>query len=143
MEGSAPLQEELVRVLNKAVEDLGLGWESPDEPAKSKLDAWFLQSGRRAAAQRKRAPFFPDVYDELVKAWDAPQSPRTHAPGSAIFTELALPSKPCRMTAHLAERAYAASGKAASALHTMPVLQVFQAQLLRSLDGGEREPGRI
>lgn len=170
------LHEELVRVLTRAVQDLGLEWDSPDEPAKSKLDTWFLQQGRRAAAQKKRAPFFPDVHEEVVKAWSAPQSARTHASGSAIFSlvdgaetrgyarippveqtiaahlcpstsslrpEAALPSKPCRMTAHIAEKAYAASGEAASALHTMAVLQVFQAQLLRSLDGNEPDPDGV
>ncbi|XP_067276297.1 uncharacterized protein [Pseudorasbora parva] len=44
------------------------------------------------------------------------------------------PSKPCRTTSALAGRAYASAGQASAALHTMAVLQVFQARLLRSLD---------
>ena len=46
----------------------------------------------------------------------------------------ALPSKPCRTTSAMAGRAYTSAGQAASALHTMAILQVFQAKLLRSLD---------
>lgn len=173
VEGHAAFQDELVRILTKAVSGLGLEWESPDEPAKSKLDSWFLYSGRRAAAPRKRAPFLPDLHDEVAKAWAAPQSARAHAGGSEIFTKVdgaeargytrippveesiaahlcpssaslktgaTLPSRPCRLTAHVADKAYAASGEAISALHTMAVLQVFQAQLLKSLDEGGADP---
>lgn len=39
----------------------------------------------------------------------------------------ALPFKPCRMTSALAGRAYSSAGQAASVLHTMAILQVFQA----------------
>lgn len=46
----------------------------------------------------------------------------------------ALPSKPCRTTSAMAGRAYTSAGQAASSLHTMAILQVFQAKLLRSLD---------
>ncbi len=38
------------------------------------------------------------------------------------------PSKPCRATSALAGRAYLAAGQAASPLHSMTVLQVFQAK---------------
>ncbi len=44
------------------------------------------------------------------------------------------PSKPCRTTSALAGRAYSSAGQAASALHSMAVLQVFQAKLLRSME---------
>ncbi|KAL0195700.1 hypothetical protein M9458_009272, partial [Cirrhinus mrigala] len=44
------------------------------------------------------------------------------------------PSKPCRTTSALAGRAYASAGQAASALHSMAVLQVFQAKLLAETD---------
>ncbi len=45
-------------------------------------------------------------------------------------------SKPCRATSALAGCAYSASGKAASALHSMAVLQVFQAKMLASEEAG-------
>ncbi len=44
----------------------------------------------------------------------------------------ALPSKPCRMTSALAKWAYSSAGQAPLALHSMAVLQVFQAKLLSS-----------
>ncbi len=44
------------------------------------------------------------------------------------------PSKPCRTTSTLAGRAYSSARQAASTLHSMEVLQVFQAKLLRSMD---------
>ena len=50
------------------------------------------------------------------------------------------PSKPCRSTSALAGRAYAAAGQAASALHSMAVLQVFQAKLLRTMDESGPNP---
>ncbi len=142
MEGHAAFQDELVRILTKAMSDLSLEWESTDEPTKSKLDLWFLHSGRRAAVPRKRAPFLPDLHNEVAKAWAAPQLARTHAGRSEIFTRVdgaeargytripsieesigahlcpssaslkagaTLPSRPCHLTAHVADKAYAAS----------------------------------
>ncbi|ROL46138.1 hypothetical protein DPX16_23804 [Anabarilius grahami] len=172
-EGQVAFQDDLVRILTKAVSDLGLEWDSPDEPTKNKLDSWFLHSGCRAAAPRKRAPFFPDLHDEAARTWAAPHSARAHASGSEIFTKVdgaeargytcippveesiaahlcpssaslkagaMLPSRPCRLTAHIADKAYAASGEEISALHVMAVLQVFQAQLLKTLDEREADP---
>ncbi len=40
------------------------------------------------------------------------------------------PSKPCRATSALAGRAYSVAGQAASSLHSMAELQVFQAKML-------------
>ncbi len=34
------LQEELMRVLSKAVQELELTWNPPEEPVRSKLDSW-------------------------------------------------------------------------------------------------------
>ncbi|KAL0153980.1 hypothetical protein M9458_050737, partial [Cirrhinus mrigala] len=45
-----------------------------------------------------------------------------------------LPSKLCRTTIHIADKAYMAAGQAASAIHTMAVLQAFQAKMLQTLD---------
>lgn len=33
---------ELIRVLSKAVEELGLEWSAPEEPSRSHLDKWLL-----------------------------------------------------------------------------------------------------
>ncbi len=165
------LQEELMRVLSKAVQELELTWNPPEEPVRSKLDSWYFRSTRKADA-RTSVPFFPDVHEQLVKTWSAPQSARVHSNTQAMFShvdgaeahgyvrsppveetvaahlcpaaakslgpDISLPSKPCRTTAHLANKAY--DGEAASALHAMAVLQVFQAKLLQTAEGGVLTP---
>ncbi len=163
------LQEELMRVLFKAVQELELTWSPPEEPIRSKLDSWYFRSTRKADS-RASVPFFPDVNEQLVKTWSAPQSACVHSNTQAIFShvdgaeahgyvrsppveetvaahlcpaaaktlgsDISLPSKPCRTTAHLVNKAYASDGEAASALHAMAVLQVFQAKLLQAAEGG-------
>ncbi|XDV10937.1 hypothetical protein PO909_000035 [Leuciscus waleckii] len=58
--------------------------------------------------------------------WATPEQPsKRWMDGSFLCLE------PCRATAHIAEKAYVSAGYAASALHTMAVLQVFQTRLLR------------
>ncbi len=49
----------------------------------------------------------------------------------------AHPSKSRRTTSALAGPSYASSGQAASALHSMAVLQVYQAKLLSAMDESE------
>ncbi|XDV15099.1 hypothetical protein PO909_015239 [Leuciscus waleckii] len=49
----------------------------------------------------------------------------------------ALPSKPCRDTSALVGRAYMAAGRAGSCLHSMAILQAYQADLLKDFDEGE------
>ncbi len=49
----------------------------------------------------------------------------------------ALPTKPLRTTSMLVGRGYSAAGQAGACLHTMSVLQAYQADLLKELD--ERE----
>ncbi len=158
-----------MRVLSKAVQELELTWSPPEEPVRSKLDSWYFRSTRKADS-RASVPFFPDVHEQLVKTWSAPQSAHVHSNTQAIFShvdgaeahgyvrsppveetvaahlcpaaaktlgsDISLPSKPCRTTAHLANKAYPSDGEAASALHAMAVLQVFQAKLLQAAEGG-------
>ncbi len=162
-----------MRVLSKAVQELELTWNPPEEPVRSKLDSWYFRSTRKADS-RTSVPFFPDVHEQLVKTWSAPQSARVHSNTQAMFShvdgaeahgyvrsppveetvaahlcpaaakslgpDISLPSKPCRTTAHLANKAYASDGEAASALHAMAVLQVFQAKLLQTAEGGVLTP---
>lgn len=63
-EGPPDLQEEFAKVLAKAVKELDLNWDAPDEPARSKLDSWYFQSSRRLAASRRKLSFFPDVHEK-------------------------------------------------------------------------------
>ncbi|KAI2647600.1 Serine/threonine-protein kinase MEC1 [Labeo rohita] len=48
-----------------------------------------------------------------------------------------LPSIPLQVTSRLNGKAYAAAGQAVGALHTMAVLQAYQADLLKDLDKGQ------
>lgn len=66
----------------------------------------------------------------------------THlCPPSAGWQSKAVhPSKACRTSSALTGRAYAAAGQAGSALHTMAVLQVFQANLLQQMDEAGPNP---
>ncbi len=48
-----------------------------------------------------------------------------------------LPNKPVRITSALVGKAYSAAGQAAVCLHTMSLLQAYQAELLTNLDEGE------
>ncbi|KAL0148327.1 hypothetical protein M9458_056389 [Cirrhinus mrigala] len=50
---------------------------------------------------------------------------------------LVLPSKPLRITSALVGKGYTAAGQAGACLHTMSVLQAYQADLLKELDEGE------
>ncbi len=47
-----------------------------------------------------------------------------------------LPSKPCRTTSALIGKSYIASGQAGMALHTMAILQAYQADVLKEMDEG-------
>ena len=55
-------------------------------------------------------------------------------PSAGRRTKPVLPSKACRTTSTLLTRIFSAAGQAASALHTMATLQIFQGDLLRRLD---------
>ncbi len=47
-----------------------------------------------------------------------------------------LPSKPCRTTSALIGKSYIAAGQAGVALHTMAILQAYQADVLKEMDEG-------
>ncbi len=48
-----------------------------------------------------------------------------------------LPSKPCRTNSALLCKSYMAAGQAGAALHTMAILQVYQAEVLKEMDEGD------
>ncbi len=47
-----------------------------------------------------------------------------------------LPTKPCRTTSALIGKSYIAAGQAGMALHTMAILQTYQADVLKEMDEG-------
>ncbi len=48
-----------------------------------------------------------------------------------------LPSKPCRTTSALIGKSYMAAEQAGAALHTMAILQAYQAEVLKEMDEGD------
>ncbi|KAI2663288.1 Transposon Tf2-6 polyprotein [Labeo rohita] len=59
------------------------------------------------------------------------------SPGSSSsLKKPMLPTKPCRLTSSLVGKAYQAAGQAGASLHTMAVLQAYQADLLKDLSTG-------
>lgn len=138
---------ELIRVLSKGVEDLGLG-SALGRLRMSRhglLDEWFLPGRRQPPSRQRPAPFLPAVHEELTKTCRAPYSALVSSSSAALITvdgaeekgysklppleeavaahlclpstlglkaHAALPSKPCRTTSALANRAYAAAGQA-------------------------------
>ncbi len=61
------------------------------------------------------------------------------APGAASSLKApVLPTKPLRGSSALLGKGYAAAGQAGACLHTMAVLEAYQADLLKELDEGEQ-----
>ncbi len=59
------------------------------------------------------------------------------SPGSSSSLKKAtLPTKPCRVTSSLVAKAFQAADQAGAALHTMAVLEAYQADLLKDLSTG-------
>ncbi len=59
------------------------------------------------------------------------------ADASSSLKAPTLPTKPLRTSSVLVAKGYVAAGHAGSCLHTMAVLQAYQADLLKDLDEGE------
>lgn len=77
---------DLIRILAKAVEDLGLEWLAPDESAHGFLDKWFLPETHQQSSRHRPAPFLPAVHDELTKTWRAPYSSQVNPSTVAALT---------------------------------------------------------
>ncbi len=79
--------EELIRIMTKAVNELGLEWSPPEEPSRSRLDEWFLLGCNQAFRQRS-SPFFPEVQDELTESWRGPYSSLIRPSASVALTSV-------------------------------------------------------
>ncbi len=75
-------------------------------------------------------------YGEMPKVEETLASYLSPESSSSIKSPI-LPTKPVRITSALVEKAYSAAGQAAACLHTMSLLQAYQAELLIDLDEGE------
>ncbi len=154
----SPQYEELLEVVTRAVAKLNINWPADDqtEEQRSKLDERFLRS--KSLPLRRSLPFFPDLHTEVSRSWKRPFSARLFIPASDYYGNVAglsecgylapgaasslkapvLPTKPLRGSSALLGKGYAAAGQAGACLHTMAVLQAYQADLLKELDEGEQ-----
>ncbi len=152
---------ELTAMLARAVMSIRLGVNRPPSPEPSQLDDWFLRAGHGSQPRPVPVPFISEVHEELMKSWMTPFKARSHSSASSVLTTLdggaaslyvgipqgeraarnaatwrnrpRLPSKACKLTAALAAKVYSAARQAASALHTMAILQVHQAKALKQI----------
>ncbi|XDV11774.1 hypothetical protein PO909_000618 [Leuciscus waleckii] len=149
----ASVDSELILVLTKAVADLEIDW-SPrlSECKSSSLDAPFFPEVHEELTKSWKAPHSAHIkpsfssalsnmggakekgYEAIPPLEEAVAAHLCLSSTAGWKTKASHPSKPCHTTSALAGRAYATTGQAASALHTMAVLQVIQAKLLRYLD---------
>ncbi len=72
---SSPSYSELLDVVTRAVDKLGLDWEADATQSQSKLDNCFLTS-RAPSQPHKLLPFFPDIHQEVSRSWKQPFSAR-------------------------------------------------------------------
>ncbi|KAL0168630.1 hypothetical protein M9458_036852, partial [Cirrhinus mrigala] len=173
-ESQSVADAEMATALKRAAKEIGVVWVPLPSPEPSRLDDWFLGSGRDSRPRSSPVPFFPEVHEELTRSWKAPLSARSRHVISLSLTTLdggpvrgytevpqveraiamhlcpqnaaswrgrpRLPSRACKFSSALVARVYVASGQAASALHAMAILQVFQAKVLKDLHEGVPDP---
>ncbi|CAM4607827.1 unnamed protein product [Leuciscus chuanchicus] len=74
-------------------------------------------------------------YGEMPKVEETLASYLSPATASSLKAP-ALPSKPVKVTSSLVHKAYAAAGQTAACLHTMSIMQAYQAELLGDSEEG-------
>ncbi len=79
---------EMVAMLARAAESVGLEWRPPPCPEPSRLDDWFLGVARAGSQGPTLVPFFLEVHDELTGAWTAPFTARNRSSGSSSLATL-------------------------------------------------------
>ncbi|KAI2665879.1 Transposon Ty3-G Gag-Pol polyprotein [Labeo rohita] len=77
---------ELSAMLLRAAEGIGLEVPKVPPPDPSRLEDWFLGTRSAAPPRSPPVPFFPEVHDELVRAWQAPYSACSRSTSSALAT---------------------------------------------------------
>ncbi|XP_067273076.1 uncharacterized protein [Pseudorasbora parva] len=135
----SPAGEELVEVLTRAVASLNIDWpaeRSESHRRQTKLDERFLPS-RAAEPQRLKqyGGAMPKVEETLA----------SHLSPSAALSHKAptLTTKPLKTSSALVGKAYSVAGQTAACLHTMAIMQAYQADLLRDLDGRDEVGGDV
>lgn len=80
------VDSELICVLSKTVEDIGLDWSAPEEPAHGLLDEWQLK--RQQSSYQWPALFLLAVHEELTKTLRAPYLACVNTSTSAALTTI-------------------------------------------------------
>lgn len=149
LEWTAPKELPSKRWMDGSFLGAGRQAEAPQRPApffsevhEELTRSWRSPYSARAHAQGTQLLTTVEGAEKLGYARPPPveDAIAAHLASSPGWKTASLPSKPCRATAHIAEKAYISAGHAASALHTMAILQVFQTRLLGSLDEGSPDP---
>ncbi|XDV29401.1 hypothetical protein PO909_032535 [Leuciscus waleckii] len=63
---------EMMAMLSRTANRIGLVWNPPQCPEPSRLDDWYLGVARAGSQQPTPVPFFPEVHEELMETWTAP-----------------------------------------------------------------------
>ncbi len=79
---------EMMAMLSRAANRVGLVWNPPPCPEPSRLDDWFLGVARAGSQPPTPVPFFPEVHEELTGTWKAPFTARNRASGPSSLTTL-------------------------------------------------------
>ncbi len=79
---------EMMAMLSRAANRVGLVWNPPPCPEPSRLDDWFLGVARAGSQPPTPVPFFPEVHEELTGTWKAPFTARNCASGPSSLTTL-------------------------------------------------------
>ncbi|KAI2644665.1 Transposon Ty3-G Gag-Pol polyprotein [Labeo rohita] len=85
VESQSVADAEMAAALKRAAKEIGVVWVPPPSPEPSRLDDWFLGSGRDSRPRSSPVPFFPEVHEELTKSWKAPLLARSR---HAIYPSL-------------------------------------------------------
>ncbi|KAL0172912.1 hypothetical protein M9458_033223, partial [Cirrhinus mrigala] len=87
-ESQSVADAEMAAALQWAAKEIGIVWVPPPSPNPSRLDDWFLGSGRDSKPHSSPVPFFPEVHEELTKSWKAPLMARSRYANSPSLTTL-------------------------------------------------------
>ncbi len=79
---------EMMAMLSRAANRVGLVWNPPPCPEPSRLDYWFLGVARAGSQPPTPVPFFPEMHEELTGTWKAPFTARNRASGPSSLTTL-------------------------------------------------------
>ncbi len=79
---------EMMAMLSRAAERVGLEWRPPPCPKSSGLDDWFLGVLSTGSQHPAPVPLFPEVHGELTRLWTAPFTARNRPAISSSLTTL-------------------------------------------------------